>query len=150
MPTSTIPAAIAGLIATLKAAPGLAGVVVHDGPPTTAETPDWVAVGYDPTDPLTSVDASQVPASLGNRAREESYEIACSLAAWSGDEDMAARRVRALDLFAAVEAAVRTDITLGGAVRTAQVASYLLTQEQTQQGASAGVRFRIACSARLT
>lgn len=150
MATSTIPAAIGGLLATLRSAAGLSGVAVYDGPPMTADPADWVAVGYDPTDPLTSVDASQVPASLGNRAREESYEVVCSLASWSGDEDMAARRVRALDLFAAVEAAVRTDITLGGAVRTAQIASYSLTQEQTGQGASAGVRFRVGCSARLT
>jgi hypothetical protein len=150
MATSTIPAAIAGLLATLRAAPGLAGVVVHDGPPVTAETPDWVAVGYDPTDPLTSVDASQVPASLGNRGREESYDILCSLASRSGDEDMAPRRARAMEMFAAVEAAVRADVTLGGAVRTAQIASYSLTQEQTRQGASAGVSFRIACSARLS
>lgn len=150
MATSTIPAAISGLLATLRPSPGLTGVIVYDGPPMTAEQSDWVAVGFDPIDLTTSVDASQVPASLGNRAREESYQIACSLASWSGDEDMAARRARALDLFAAVEAALRTDITLGGAVRTAQIASYSLTQEQTTQGASVGVRFRVACSARLT
>lgn len=148
--TSTIPAAIDGLLATLRAAAGLSGVDIHDGPPMTAENPDYVCVGFDPLDPLTSVEGGQVPASLGNRAREESYEIVGSLAAWSGDELMSARRARAMALFAAVEAAVRADITLGGTVRTAQIASYSLLQEQTDKGASAGVRFRIACSARLT
>lgn len=150
MATSTIPTAMAGLLASLRSTSALSGVEVHDGPPMTSDPGEWVAVGYDPLDPTTSVEASQVPASLGNRAREESYEVLCSLASWSGDEDMANRRVRALELFAAVESAVRSDITLGGAVRTAQIASYALTQEQTGSGSSAGVRFRIACSARLT
>jgi hypothetical protein len=37
-------------------------------------------------DPLNAVEASQSPASLGNRAREESYDILCSLASWSGGD----------------------------------------------------------------
>lgn len=150
MATSSIPAAIAGLIATLKASPTLAGVDVFDGPPMAGENPDYMCVGHDPTDPLTAAEGSQTPASLGNRSREESYEIACSLVAWSGGDSIAERRIRAMALFAGVEAAVRADITLGGAVRTAQVGSYSLLQELTEQGASAGLRFRIICSARLT
>lgn len=150
MATSTIPAAVDALVAGLTGAAGLSGVDVFDGPPMTGENPDFVCVGYDPTDPLNSVEADQVPASLGNRAREESYEIICSLAAWSGSESMSARRVRAMDLFAAVEAWVRANITLNGVVRSAQISTYSLVQEQTDQGASAGLRFRIACSARLT
>ena len=150
MATSTIPAAIAALVSGLPGATGLTGVDVHDGPPMTGEAPDYVCIGFDPVEPLTAVEGDQVPASLGNRAREESYEIVCSLAAWSGDTAMSARRARAMQLLAAIEAWLRTNITLGGAVRTAQIASYSLLQEQTDQGASAGVRFRIACSARLT
>ena len=150
MATSSVPAALGALVAGLPGAPGLAGVDVFDGPPTTGENPDYICIGHDPTDPLNAVEAEQVPASLGNRAREESYEILCSLAAWSGDDVMATRRVRAMELFAAVEAWLRTNITLGGTVRTAQISSYSLLQEQTEEGASAGLRFRIACSARLT
>lgn len=148
MATSSIPAAITALVGLLKAA--LTDVDVFDGPPMTGDMPDHVCIGHDPLDPLNAVEADQVPASLGNRAREESYQILCSLAAWSGDEGMAARRDRALALFATVESIVRANVTLNGAVRSAQIGSYTLVQEQTDQGASAGLRFRIACSARLT
>jgi hypothetical protein len=57
---------------------------------------------------------------------------------------------RALALFAAVESIVRGQRHPRRTVRTAQIGSYTLVQEQTDQGASAGLRFRIACSARLT
>lgn len=150
MATSTIPAAVAALATGLPGAAGLAGVDVFDGPPMTGENPDYICIGHDPTDPLNAVEGNQVPASLGNRAREESYEILCSLAAWSGDEAMAVRRVRAMELFAAIEAWLRLNITLNGTVRSAQISSYSLLQEQTGDGVSAGLRFRIACSARLT
>jgi len=147
MATSAIPAAITNLIAILRA---VEDADVFDGPPMTGENPDYICIGHDPLDPLNAVEASQSAASLGNRAREESFDILCSLAAWSGDGSMSGRRTRALELFAAVESAVRQNVTLNGAVRTAQVGTYTLVQEQTDQGSSAGVRFRIACSARLT
>lgn len=150
MATSSIPAAIDALVASLKGAAGLSGVDVFDGEPTSAEHPDFVCVGHDPLDPLNAVEGSQTPASLGNRAREESYDILCSLAARSGDKSMSTRRARALELFAAIETVVRSNVTLNGTVRTAQVGSYTLVQEQTDQGPSAGLRFRIACSARLS
>lgn len=150
MATSTIPAAIDALLAALRAADGLSGVDVFDGEPMTGENKDFICIGHDPTDPLNAVEADQVPASLGNRAREESYEILCSLAAWSGGTTMSARRVRALALFAVIESTVRANITLNGVVRSAQIGTYSLIQQQTDQGASAGLRFRIACSARLT
>jgi len=148
--TSTIPAAIARLVALFKARPGLAGVDVHDGPPMQAGSGDYICVGHDPADPLTAVEGGQTPASLGNRAREEVYAVLCSLATASGDTDMGARRTRAMALFAEVEAAVRADVTLAGAVRTAQVGDYTLVQEQSRNGSAAGLRFRITCAARLT
>lgn len=150
MATSAIPAAIDALLVALRGAAGLSGVDVFDGQPMTGENPDHVCVGHDPLDPLNAVEASQTPASLGNRAREESFDILCSLGSWSGDDKMSDRRTRALALFAVVETVVRANVTLNGAVRTAQIGTYTLVQEQTDQGSSAGLRFRIACSARLT
>jgi len=147
MATSAIPAAINALITILDA---VEDTDVFDGPPMTGENPDYICIGHDPLDPLNAVEASQVPASLGNRAREESFDILCSLAAWSGGGLISDRRARALDMFAAIEAAVRANVTLNGTVRTAQIGTYTLVQEQTEHGPSAGLRFRIACSARLT
>lgn len=148
--TSTAPAAITALVALWKARPGLSGVDVHDGQPMSQSSADYICVGHDPADPLTAVEGGQVPASLGNRARTETYDVLCSLASTSGATDMAERRARAMALFAEVEAAVRADVTLSGAVMTAQVGTYSLIQEQTNQGSAAGLRFRITCTARLT
>lgn len=145
---STIPAAINALVAILDAA--ITDADVFDGESLSGSTADYICIGFDPYDMQHAVEGDQVPASLGNRAREESYEILCSLGAMTGGTSMSQRRARAMSLFGLIESTLRANVTLNGAVRSAQVGTYSLVQTQTEDGALVGLRFRIACSARLT
>jgi hypothetical protein len=143
---STVDAAITGLYALLSAAPALAGVTVHDGPPVVSETAEWIAVGYSPGE-STSADINYEDRDVGGRSQREQYDLLCSLVTNSGDEGMQARRARAVVLRDAVAAVLLTDATLGGAVDVARMTSAQLVQEQTSQGASAGYVFRVTCKA---
>lgn len=146
--TSAIPAAITSLVAIIDAATADT-VGVHDGKPETAETPDWIAVGYDPSSE-TAVDFTRDWAAIGAQRQEEDFDILCSLRSGSGDEVMSLRRARAFALLDTVSAAVATNPTLGGSVRVAAVfGSGSLSQAETGTGASAGIRFRVACEVRI-
>lgn len=147
MASSAIPAAVNAFTAALRAS--LTAVDVFDGPPMRGESFDYVCVGYDPAGGPESVEAGQESAALGNRRRAETFDIICSLAAWSGEDEMAPRRARAFEMLAAVEQVLRDNVTLSGTVQAAQLSSYSLLQEQTDQGASAGIRFRVSCTARI-
>src|SRR5205085_2816910 len=120
-------------------------VTVHDGEPTSAETPDWVAIGYDPGSEL-AVDFDREWAALGAQRAEENYSILCSLRSGSGDEALAARRTAAIGLLDTITTTVAADPTLGGAVRLAAVYGQgSLSQAETATGAAVGIRFRVAC-----
>src|SRR4051794_31381672 len=111
---STVNAAIAGFITALEASTDLAGMTVHDGPPTTAESPEWIAVGYQPG-PTGWVTMSGAWAQFGGKKWEETSDILSSSLAASGDGGRAARRSRAVQIRDAIAAAVSADRTLGGA-----------------------------------
>lgn len=146
--TSAIPAAMARLVAIIDAATADT-VGVHDGKPINAETPDWIAVGYDPTSE-TAVDFNRDWAAIGAQRQEEDFDILCSLRSGSGDEQISLRRAAAFALLDIVSAAVAMDPTLGGAVRLAAVfGSGSLTQAETGTGGAAGIRFRVACQVRI-
>lgn len=145
---STVDSAITALCSLLSAAPALSGVSVHDGPPMTAETPEWIAVGFSPGEP-TAVELTYEWAQIGAQRHEEHYDILCSLVTNSGDEGMPARRARAIALRDAVAAVLTANPTLSGAVRIAHMSSAQLVQEETSQGASAGFTFRVSCQARV-
>lgn len=146
--STSIPAAIARLVTIVDAATDDT-VTVHDGEPETAETPDWIAIGYDPGSEL-AVEFQREWGSLGQQRMEEDYSILCSLRSGSGDEDITARRVSAFALLDIVSAAVAADPTLGGAVRVAAVfGPGSLAQAGTKSGAAAGIRFRVACQVRI-
>jgi hypothetical protein len=148
--STAIPAAITALISTIQAASGLTGVTVHDGKPETAETPDWIAVGYDPQ-AETAVDFDREWAALGQQRMEEEFAIYCTLRSGSGDEVMSTRRARAFALLDIVSAAVAANPTLSGAVRVAAVHGQgSLLQAETGSGAAAGLRFRVDCQARIS
>lgn len=146
--SSSIPAALAQLVSIVDAATADT-VTVHDGEPVTAETPDWVAIGYDPSSE-TAVDFDREWGAIGQQRIEEDYSILCSLRSGSGDEGITARRAAAFALLDVVSAAVAADPTLGGAVRVAAVyGSGSLSQAETGTGAAAGIRFRVACQVRI-
>lgn len=144
--TSAVPAAVTGLLALLTAA---LDCDVHDGPPVTAATPDYVCVGFDPAGG-DAVEFTREWVSLGAQRREEEFDVVCVAGTSSGDLSMSARRTRVFDLLDTIEAAVQADLTLGAAVRVAHVlGSGSLLQDQDEQGATAMVRFRVRCTARI-
>lgn len=154
MATSAVPAALAGLLAVLRAAPGLNGVTVVDGPPTNNLTGgDWLYVGHQPGADA-AVSMTQAFASAGARRRDEDFDIGCYAESRAGGSDMAARRARVFELLAEVENALRaTDAapeapTLGGAVLWAHLTTGDLYQLQSD-GVLAGLAFTVRCRARI-
>ena len=145
---STVNAAIAGFIAQLAASADLSGVTVHDGPPVTASTPEWIAVGWQPGS-TESVSMTWDWAQIGGQRSEETYDVLCSFAVSSGDADMNTRRARAIVIRDAIAAAVRADWTLGGAVRLAHLSEGVMHQEQTDRGSAIGFTFTLSCTARI-
>jgi hypothetical protein len=156
MATSAVPAAIDALLAILRAAPALAGVDIVDGPPTgDMSAEDIVAVGWQPDGEEAAASLVQEFAYAGARRRDEEFVISCWLESWTGDTDVRARRVRAFELLAVVEDAVRASDaapeapTLGGAVLWAHLTAGTLRQSSTDQGVRVGVAFSVACRARI-
>lgn len=156
MATSAVPAAIDALLTLLRAAPELADVQVIDGPPMVEDLSDtdYVTVGWQPgADEAAQID--QRFASAGARNRDEDSVILCYLEAWSGDSEMQPRRARAFELLAIVENLIRASgpnpdaPTLNGAVLWSEFTAGSLRQVLTDQGATAGIGFAVACRARI-
>lgn len=145
---STINSAISAVVTLLEAQGALSDFTVHDGPPTTSETPDWISVGYQPGEAESVVVTYEFRA-IGQRSQEERYDILCALMTSSGDADMSARRTRALELRDVVASALATDYSLGGLVRIAHLSSATLLQDQGK-GALAGFTFTVSVQARIT
>jgi hypothetical protein len=155
MATSAVPGAITALLAILQADAGLSGVQVIDGPPTVDQSDqDYVAVGWQPeTDE--AVQLAQTFAYAGARRRDEEFAILGWIDTWTGDSDVAARRVRAFELLAVIENAIRATgaspdaPTLNGAVLWCELRGGVLKQANTDQGVRAGIAFTVACRARI-
>jgi len=144
MTTSSIPRAIDGLIANLKADKTMAAVTIIDGQPTTDLPGDYVAIGF-ADDASSSITGSQDPTALGNQRREEKYTIACEVSSWVGSTVMKTARDRAFAILANVERVVRADGTLNGAVIFADFGSSIdVSQIQTTNGAVVTILFDIA------
>lgn len=148
---TAIPAALAGLLEQIRDAVDPDLVSVHDGKPEGDVLPDWIAIGYDPTEGATAVEFAREWAGLGAEQIDEAFTIACVIRSGSGDDDHAAQRTAAIDLLDLVTAAVAADKTLGGAVRVAAVlGNGSIVQAETQAGAAAGVRFVVGCEATIS
>ena len=154
MATSRVPAAVAALLAILRAAPALAGVRIVDGPEAVNATDrDRIHVGWSPGADA-AVGLTQAFAYAGARRRDEEFEIACYAESRAGEKDMALRRIRVFELVAAVEEALRaTDAapeapTLNGTVLWAHLTTGSLQQAQAE-GSLAGLAFTISCRARI-
>ncbi|MER7046779.1 hypothetical protein [Streptomyces jumonjinensis] len=155
MATSAVPAAVAALLEILRAAPGLAGVRVLDGPPSNNLTErDRIYVGWQPGGD-TAVALAQSFAYAGARRRDEEFTISGYAESRAGDKDISLRRNKVFNIVAAVETALRaTDTapdapTLNGTVLWAHLTTGDLLQEQGPDGALAGLAFTIACRARI-
>lgn len=143
MATSSIPAAIDGLLALLRASSELRGVEIVDGEPTTNTPKDFIAVGY-AEDGGEVVSGQQAAATIGHLRRSETFDITCFVSAWNGSTSMKSVRDRAFALYAGVENAVRTGGTLGGSVIFADIAQESFAQYQSDQGAIADITFTVS------
>jgi len=143
MATSSIPAAIDGVLALLAASTALTGVQIIDGQPTIDVPLDFIAVGY-AEEASDSITGKQDPQTLGNLRRSEVYSISCEISSWTGATTMKTVRDRAFLLMAGVESAIRADGTLNGSVIFADFGgSIAVAQVQTVQGAVVTIRFTI-------
>lgn len=147
MAVSTVPAAARGLRTVLTAA--VAGIPVGYGPPQEdAEAGERVDVLYDPTEG--SVAEVRAPfAAIGQGAKEEEYDLPCTLVVWSGDTDtdaIEARIERAYALLATCDNAIEANYTLGAAVRLAHISSHSSSIEDSR----VTVRFSVSCVARTS
>lgn len=156
MATSAVPAAINALIQVLTAAPGLAGVTVTDGPPTSdLSAEDLVVVGWTVGDDQASAESAQDFAYAGARTRDEEFTITGWVESWSGEEDFSDRRRRAYELLAVIEDALRATgaqpdaPTLLGTVQWAHLTRHRLQQQFTDTGSRVGISWTITCRARI-
>jgi hypothetical protein len=144
MATSSIPRAIDGLIANLKADKAFAAVAIIDGQPTTDLPGDYVAIGFS-DESSASIVGNQDVAALGNLRREEKYTISCEVSSWVGTTVMKTARDKAFAILANVERVVRADGTLNGAVMFADFGSSVTaSQVQTTNGAVVTIVFDIS------
>jgi hypothetical protein len=161
MATSTIPAAIDGLLAlcNAQAVTGgtLADVFVYDGPPK--EDPSeqrqlYIGHSEEVSGTVYAVEGTQEFLSMGG-PRKETFAIRCSAVARSGDTVIKTERDRAFSIMAAVENLIRqnvvgADMTLGGAVLMSNVSGDVkVVQLQTTNGAYVQVTFYVQCLARI-
>jgi hypothetical protein len=157
-PTSSIPDALDNLITALQARAGLTGVQVREGWESSNLEPEAITIGGDTEDnDDAAVDGDQTPAQLGAQRREETFDIHCEIAVWSGDTDAASMKTvrrRAFTLLGEIEQQLRGpvgDPTLGGAVRYAQLAGPLGLRQgpaYTQAGEVLGLLARIPFTVR--
>lgn len=155
MATSRVPAAVDALLAILQAAPGLDGVLIVDGPPWTNLTGnERIYVGWAP-DGGPAVSGVQDFNSAGARTRDEDFVINCYAEVWGGGTEMQPQRARVYQLLGEVETALRATNaapeapTLSGTVLWSHLTAADLAQDQTTDGARAGLPFAVSCRARI-
>lgn len=154
MATSRVPAAVAALLEILRAAPGLAGVRIIDGPePVNLTVKDMIFIGWSPGAEA-AVGLTQNFNAAGARTRDEDFQISCYAESRAGDKDMSLRRNRVFAMVGVVEEALRATNdareapTLNGTVLWSHLTAGNLQQAQSE-GAIAGLAFTVSCRARI-
>jgi hypothetical protein len=150
MPTTvfdTITKLVEIATAAFAAESGLSDFTVFDGGPIQDLPPNTFHVGFEPRDAL-AADAKQSRMQGFGSAREESFEIPCTLYAESGDTDMAAVRAKAKLAYQTIETALQADQSLGGTVELAVMGSRIIyNQPQFMSGAGTQTQFTVLCQA---
>jgi hypothetical protein len=141
MATTTVPVVKAYLETLFKAAPGLTGVQVFRGHPGDTVQPELVMIG--------KVTLEQEWAALGARRKDEAYTVAVTVQVVQAGTDQDVVTERAYELVAAIEDALRNDVTLGGAVRVSEVEGWDDEEAFSDQGYSTVVDLRVAVKARI-
>lgn len=144
---SAVPAAIAGFLAAASEAVD-PEVGVYDGVVRAGQSTDQflVVTGWSTTE--------REPKTFGGPNRfsvEEEFLVTGYIRCLEGSEDQTVSRARAFDIFGAVESAVMTDPTLGGAVRVSWLAGHQGTQGPADgaRGNGCQIDFELHCEQRL-
>jgi hypothetical protein len=156
---TTVFAAYNGFLTAVQAAV-TAGTVVYDGPQPTVPTAfDYVVVGCDDVlaqGPTLAVDNGQrawigIMANAGRHA-DETFDIYTTVVSSTGSNNLPDCRSRAAANHAAIEAAVRSDLTLGGALTGPGWVvglAVVRVQQITTAGAAVHMLLQLACRARV-
>lgn len=136
-----IPGFLAALTADLAAT--LVGVQVVDGPPVSYIRSECVAVG------ITTEDASveSGTAQAGLRASRETIDVINLVRVWSGNTDLGPLRDRAYQLLDAVDAHLRADPSVSGAVAFARLVGHVYTPVRNEDGCGVFLEPRIRVDA---
>lgn len=153
MSVSVIPQVIDALVALVKGVVDTNTVIVSEGYPLTLDTVDAVLIGVqDPKsdDQAMSASSQQRWVATGGR-REEDGEITCAVLATEGGSDLQVARNRAFTILAAIENALRANVSLGiGTLVQAEYGVQLdYYSNQTPQGAEVTVIFHVHFQARI-
>jgi len=150
---SAAPAAIAALVLMLKTSVELAGlgVLILDGPEAVSgdATSVVMVAAADDQDDTSTVHTMTDEGYAGIRDRENT-DIQCKIAVRYGDGSFSTVRPAAYAVFAAVRRAIITDPTLGKTVMNASTSGATLTQDMTDAGPRAQLRFTVTCDAYTT
>ncbi len=146
---SSVPGAIDGLVAALRASPDLEGVTILDGPTVTSQAiAEMVTVGFEDESTAAVVESNSAPEGLSRARDRETYTITCASQVLLGSSvDAPSARRRAYALFGAVGGVLAADSRLGGAVMLAALGTHSLSLPQTPQGVMAQIVFGVDCDA---
>lgn len=155
MARSRAPATIAALSGLIT--PSLpAAVNLYRGPVVTGDPTDAIFLGYD-GDPggwfETVINHTQTWAGIGNRAREEIFDVVCSAVVLNND--IAAAQIKAYDMMGTVEDVVRADPSLGlgpptvSAMFRSEINAPKLFTEPTDTGIQTRLVFHVHVTCRI-
>lgn len=137
--TSTTPTVITALVALLRAADGLSGVSLDDGPKVdNSSANERVTIGYAGEMTPASVEGTLAAEGLSVAPDREQYTVQCAITVSRMNRDIVAARTRAYELLGCVGQVLELNHTLGvpGVLR-ARLAAVTLSQSQSTNGASA-------------
>lgn len=152
MVASRVPAALTQLATVAQTAVASLGCQVYRGPFVTGDPGKALFIGYDgdPTGDFRSVNANSEWAGLGAKARNEEFQVICSITMTTGNPDVGAATDSVYAVHAALEAAVRADPSLTQAPRfTAAVAGGELFTMPHPGGLQVRLAFTVNVSARI-
>jgi hypothetical protein len=136
--STAIPTALDALVAVFKVA--LPGVAVYDGPSADYAGTEGAAVGASREDD--AIEFELPTAGLGRNGERD--VITCILWSGSGSTVFKPHRDRVNEMIGAVIAGLKTNLTLSGAVSTADVTGGVISQEQTGRGVLVIGELRVA------
>jgi hypothetical protein len=128
------------------------GCKVYRGPFVTGDPGKALFVGYDgdPAGEFRSVASTSEWAGLGARARDEMFDVACSITVLSGDANVEESTNEAYAVHTAYEAALRADPSLNQAPRlTAAITTGELFTIPHPAGLQVRLSFAVRVSARI-